>query len=67
MAQKEPKTYAPNFEFQLVLEVLKDGRSEVELGRGYSVHHHLQMEASLSFRTGFKELLYDGGLIRRHT
>jgi transposase-like protein len=39
MAQKKPKTCTPKFKFQLVLEVLQGEHSEVELGRGYGVHH----------------------------
>ena len=38
MAQK-PKTYTPKFKFQLVLEVLRGERSEVEMARIYGVHH----------------------------
>lgn len=38
MAQKKSKTYAPKFKFQLVLEVLRGERSEVEIGRAYGVH-----------------------------
>jgi transposase len=38
MASK-PKNYTPKFKFQLVLEVLQGGRSEVELGLTYGVHH----------------------------
>ena len=38
MAQK-PKTYTPKFTFQLVLEILRAERSEVEIGRIYGVHH----------------------------
>jgi transposase-like protein len=38
MAQK-PKAYTPKFKFQLVLEVLRGERSEVEIGRLYGVHH----------------------------
>jgi transposase len=39
MAQKKPKIYTPKFKFQIVLEVLRGERSEVELGRIYGVHH----------------------------
>jgi transposase-like protein len=38
MAQK-PKSYTPKFKFQLVLEVLHNEISEVEVGRTYGVHH----------------------------
>jgi len=38
MAQK-PQAYAPKLKFRLALEVLGGGRSEVELGRIYGVHH----------------------------
>ena len=38
MAQK-PKTYTPKFKSQLVLEVLRGERSEVEMARIYGVHH----------------------------